>query len=232
MSAMTRSTNCFTSGDAASRPTQPIGARDAPARPAKATRSLRLSSQRLVAWLARRVNLWPTKLRESSRSRSRLCSRTRDSRGTFRRGRLTSALRSGFGPLEHAPGKASPDDEHNPAKTSAKEGALQATDGRLRRRREVAERVLRDAETAASDAILALKEQQDGLARLERERDKRRANVSALEQELDKARTAASASEDDVRQAQKARREAEQALHNARERITQAERGLGGLPNP
>ena len=146
----------------------------------------------------------------------------------FRSGRLTSALEySGFGPLDHVSGRDSPDDEHSPAKKSGKKGA-RPTRGRLWRRRETVEQ-LRVAQKAASGAAEALKKQEVEVARLERERGERLANVGALEEQLDKAKRAASASEDDLRQGQKALREAEGALRNARDRITQAETELNGL---
>ena len=151
----------------------------------------------------------------------------------LRAGRLTSTLvYFGFGPLEPVLGPLSPDNEHELVNEPGMKREPSGIDERIRRRRKSAEQALSDAQTAASDAAQVLREQEDELARRERERDEHRADLSALQRQLDKAKTAASASEDGVRQSQKSRRGAEEALRKARDRVTQAEKELGRLLSP
>lgn len=151
----------------------------------------------------------------------------------FRSGRLTSALEySGFGPLELVPGRALPDDKPDQADKHGNEGPPPGVDGRLRRHRETAENALSDARTAAYEAARVLKERENELARLKRERDEHRADMGALQQQLDKAKVAFQAGEDAVLEAQKAHRAAGGALRKARDRVARAEKELGRPADP
>ena len=190
MSAMTISTDFFTSERRCEPPNSIQTGQKCVGSPSNGTSSWRLSSQRLVGWRARRVSPWLTTQLESLRSHSRP-SADEGATEKFRSGRLTSALEySGFGPLEHVCVPVSPGNEHNREKRSpGKKGRFPKADGRLRQRRELAEHALRDRRRPRPDATQALKEQENELVRLEPERDERGAASACWNNSLRKRRS-------------------------------------------
>jgi hypothetical protein len=149
----------------------------------------------------------------------------------LRSGRLTAALEhSGFGPLELAGDWAPLQADRRPSKQArATSGTPTASDVRLRQRRAAAEKVLRDAQQAASDATQALAAYEEKLDQFQRAHDERGREVSELEQRLVDAKTAATTSERDVRSAERARRDAERRLREARDHVNSAEEALAAL---